>query len=134
MWQKNLKELRKSAGNPTCKAIAELSGLPERTVRRAFDGETDCPKADTLYKIVHALGGCLDDILADTDLIIGHKSLADLQSEYDVLAKKYEEVTSLIDEANHRIMVLEGKIECRNKLLQLHRFYEALLDINSITD
>lgn len=42
--------------------IAKLSGVPEQTVKRIFNGTTPDPRFDTIAKITIALGGSLDVI------------------------------------------------------------------------
>lgn len=42
--------------------IAKLSGVPEQTVKRIFNGSTPDPRFDTIAKITIALGGSLDII------------------------------------------------------------------------
>ena len=42
--------------------IAKLSGVPEQTVKRIFNGTTPDPRFDTIAKITIALGGSLDII------------------------------------------------------------------------
>ena len=66
------------------KQIAEVTNLPERTVKRIFSGDTDNPYVDTLQRIVTALGGSLDDIFADTKLVVGEKTLVVLQENVEV--------------------------------------------------
>ena len=65
MWLEKLKALKKEKGLSS-KQIAEKSGIPEKTASRIFS-----PYLDTLHRIVKVLGGSLDDILADTNAVIG---------------------------------------------------------------
>ena len=74
MWLENLKELKKEKGL-SVKQIAELTRLPERTVARIFSGDTPNPYIDTIHRIVTMLGGSLDDILADSNVVVGSRSL-----------------------------------------------------------
>lgn len=129
MWLDNLKEL-KAAKGMTAKQIAEVSGLPERTVKRVLSGDTDNPYIDTLHRIVIALGGSLDGILADTKAVVGTQELAVLQ----------EEVTRLQDELNIAVAenailksksdtlateneLLRMKLEHKEEIIALHNYY-----------
>lgn len=56
----------KNNGKYTWNDIANISGIPETTLRKIFSGETADPRFDTVAKIVAALGGSLDDILDKT--------------------------------------------------------------------
>lgn len=53
----------KNAGNYSWSDIANLSGIPEATVRKVFTGETADPRFDTIAKIVIAMGGNMDDAI-----------------------------------------------------------------------
>lgn len=63
---KKLKEL-KDKSNLTSQQIAELSGVPLSTVNRIFSGQTDNPSFITVSDMVRAMGGSLDDLMADSD-------------------------------------------------------------------
>ena len=96
MWLENLKELKKEKGIST-KQLAEKSGLPERTVIRVFSGDTDRPYADTIHRIVKALDGSLDDILADTKVVVVSEDVAIHDKEVDeVVAERDKAVTETI--------------------------------------
>lgn len=53
----------KNAGNYTWSDIANLSGIPEATVRKVFSGETADPRFETIAKIVIAMGGDMNDAI-----------------------------------------------------------------------
>lgn len=78
----NLKELKK-VSNMTYEEIAVASMTPESTVKRIFAGKCE-PLASTLYRIVRALGGSLDDILADTNIVLSPKTLAEVTESAEV--------------------------------------------------
>ena len=132
MWLDNLKELKKAKGMSS-KQIAEKTNLPERTVIRIFSGDTDNPYVDTLHRIVTVLGGSLDDILADTKMVVGDKNLATLQESVDVVtaerdlmiaenAMLKEKVTALTSENE----ILKMKLLHKEELLALHNYYNKL--------
>ena len=51
----------KTTGGYSWAEIANLSGIPEATVRKVFSGETADPRFETVAKIVTAMGGSLGD-------------------------------------------------------------------------
>lgn len=130
MWLENLKELRTAKGNPSYKQIAERSRVPERTVTRIFSGETENPGVQHLRDIVKVLDGSLDDIFADTNVVVGRADLAELQ-------RAVEELTAELDLANAENAVLQKraadltaendilrlKLEHKDELLALHNYY-----------
>ena len=132
MWLDNLKELKKAKGMSS-KQIAEKTNLPERTIIRIFSGDTDNPYVDTLHRIVTVLGGSLDDILADSKMVVGEKNLATLQENVDVVtaerdliiaenAMLKEKVNALTSENE----ILKMKLLHKEELLALHNYYNKL--------
>ena len=109
MWLDNLKDLKKSTGMSS-KQIAEKTGLPERTVARIFSGDTDSPYVDTLHRIVTTLGGSLDDILADTKVVVGTKTTVTLQTEVDDVTKERDLATAELDILKAENGILKDKI------------------------
>lgn len=133
MWLENLKELRKSQGNPSSEWIAERAKIPLRTVNRIFAGETDCPKADNLYKIVKALNGSLDDILKETDVVVGNEDKITLQENVDVVTVENDILVGTITRLEGEIARLQDIISHKNEVIALkdeiietHKYYRKL--------
>ena len=129
MWLDILKELKKEKGL-TCKAIAERTGLPEKTVTRIFHGETDNPYVDTLHRIATALDTTLDEIFADTKTVVGDKKLAEVQealalasAEVERLAAENAALSTTIAAQRAELDLLRLKLEHKDELLALHNFY-----------
>lgn len=119
MWLDNLKDLKKEKGLST-KQIAEKTNLPEKTISRIFSGDTDSPYVDTLHRIVKALGGSLDDILADTKVVVGNTNLTTLNAAVD-------EVTAERDLLSAEIAILKDKVAAltaENKMLEMQLKYK----------
>lgn len=55
----------KDASNMTAQQIADKSSVPVATVNRVLQGLTENPGFDTVYKIVKAMGGSLNDLDED---------------------------------------------------------------------
>lgn len=132
MWLDNLKELKKSKGMSS-RQIAELTRLPERTIIRVFSGDTDNPYVDTLHRIVTVLGGSLDDILADTKVVLGDKNLATLQENVNVVTAERDllkaentilkdKVTALTSENE----LLKLQLAHKDEIIALHNYYNKL--------
>jgi transcriptional regulator with XRE-family HTH domain len=139
MWLDNLKELKKEKGM-SVKQIAEVTNLPERTVNRIFSGDTDNPYVDTLHRIVTALGGSLDCILADTKVVVGSADLKELQDENNKLKEELERIiaenallsaeVATLNNSNCALSsendMLRLKLEHKEELLALHNYYNKL--------
>ncbi len=134
MWLDNLKEL-KAKTKMSSKQIAELTNLPERTVIRIFSGDTDNPYVDTLRRIVAVLGGSLDDIFAESKIVVGNQDLVALQAEVEKLTAEAAllntENVILKDKNNTlsaEIDLLRLKLEHKEEIIALHNYYKTLID------
>ena len=130
MWLENLKELKKEK-DVTTTEIINGTGLPERTVKRIFSGETQNPCVETLRSIVAFLGGSLDEIFADTRAVVGDARLIALQSEIDRLTAEL----AMMREKNSILFAENESLKKENRyqkeIIDLHNFY---LKRNSTTD
>ena len=112
------------------KQIAEMTNLPERTVVRIFSGDTDNPYVDTLRRIVAVLGGSLDDLFAESKIIVGGEDLATAQAEVDKLqvdiAQLSAENAVLKDKVvalSNELDLLRLKLEHKEEIISLHNYY-----------
>jgi transcriptional regulator with XRE-family HTH domain len=136
MWLDNIKELKKAKGMST-KQIAEATKLPERTVTRIFSGDTDNPYVDTLHRIVTVLGGSLDDILADTKVVVGDANLVTLQENVDVVTAERDLITAENAILKDKVATLTAendmlKMQLKHKeeIIALHNYYNKLMPNN----
>ena len=132
MWLENLKELKRATGMSS-KQIAEKTNLPERTVSRIFSGDTDNPYVDTLHRIVIVLGGSLDDILADTKVVVGEKNLVTLQEDIEAITAERDLAIAENAILKDKVAALTAenemlKMEIRHKdeIIALHNYYNKL--------
>lgn len=134
MWLDNLKELKKKTGMSS-KQIAEKTNLPERTVVRIFSGDTDNPYVDTLHRIVSVLGGSLDDILADTKVVVATETVVELKesvdatvAERDLIAVENEMLKNKNTALTTENELLKKELAHKEELLALHNYYRAHLE------
>lgn len=132
MWLDNLKELKKEKG-VTNKQIAEKTLLPERTVNRIFSGDTDNPYVDTLHRIVSALGGSLDDILADTKMVVGTEKLVTLQENVDVVTAERDLIVAENAILKDKVQTLTAELDLikmqlkhKDEIISIHNYYNKL--------
>jgi transcriptional regulator with XRE-family HTH domain len=136
MWLDNLKELKKKTGMST-KQIADKTNLPERTVTRIFSGDTDNPYVDTLHRIVTVLDGSLDDILADTKVVVATESLIEVKENANVVEAERDLISAERDRIlleNERLKteneMLKMQLKHKEELLALHNYYNKLKPSN----
>lgn len=132
MWLDNLKELKKAKGM-SAKQIAEKTNLPERTVNRILSGDTDNPYVDTLHRIVTVLGGSLDDILADTKVVVATESLVEVkenanvvEAERNLILVENEMLKTKNAAMTTEIELLKKELQHKEELLALHNYYNKL--------
>ena len=132
MWLDNLKELKKETGM-SVKQIADKTNLPERTVIRIFSGDTDNPYVDTLHRIVTVLGGSLDDILANTKVVVGEANLVTLQenvdvatAERDLIAAENAILKDKVATLTAENEMLKREIKHKEEIIALHNYYIKL--------
>ena len=132
MWLENLKRLKKETGM-SVKQIADETKLPERTVARVFSGDTDNPYVDTLHRIVTVLGGSLDDILADTKVVVGDENLATLQENVEVAKAENNLITaenailkSKVETLTAEVERLKQELMHKEEIIALHNYYMKL--------
>lgn len=137
MWLDNLKELKKRAGMST-KQIADKTNLPERTVNRILSGETDHPRVDTLHLIVTAIGGSLNDIFADTNVVVATESLVEVkevvnvvEAERDLILAENGMLKTKTAAMATEIELLKKELQHKEELLALHNFYINKLKSNN---
>lgn len=132
MWVENIQELKRRSGM-TVKQIAEASQIPEGTVKRIINGENE-PSAFNLFRVVRAMGGSLDDILADTNAIIAPPSLVEVKETVETVEAEKEVAVAKNDILESKIVALEKenallKMELQHKdeLLAVHNYYIGIM-------
>ena len=133
MWLDHLKELKKAKGMTT-KQIADATKIPESTIKRIFAGDTTDPYVSTIHRIVIALGGSLDHILADTNAVLSTESLVEVKENANVVEAERDliiaENTILKAEnaaLSAKVAMLEKDIQHKDELLALHNYYKKLI-------
>ena len=135
MWLDNLKELKKNT-NLSSKQIAEKTKLPERTVNRILAGETDHPRVDTLHLIVTALGGSLNDIFADTNVVVATESLVEVkgvvevvEAERDLVLAELEMLRAKTAAQETEIQLLKERLQHKDELLAVYNYFTKIKPI-----
>lgn len=136
MWLDNLKELKKAKGLTT-KQIADATKIPESTIKRIFAGDTDNPYVDTVRRIAIALDSSLDEIFAETKVVVATETLAEVKENAEAVEAKKEVIEIKNDMLEAKITALTMEIELlkkelqhKDELLALHNYYNKLKSNN----
>ena len=134
MWLDNLKELKKSKGM-TSAQIADATKIPESTIKRIFSGDTTDPYVTTIHRIVVALGGSLDDILAETRAVLAPNTIAEVreiadvvEAERDLIAEDNKVLKATVSAQRAEIEMLQKELAHKEELLAVHNFYRTHLE------
>ena len=134
MWLDNLKELKKAKGM-TSKQIADATKIPESTIKRIFSGDTTDPYVTTIHRIVVALGGSLDQILADTNAVISTESIVELKDTVDVIEASHEVISAENEMLKAKVAALSTENEIlkrellhKEELIALHNSYKIYIE------
>lgn len=132
MWNENLKDFKKKTGL-TIKQIAERSNLPERTVSRIFSGDTDNPYMTTLIPICKVLGCSLDDLFADTKVVVATETVVELQetveevnAEKNLVVSDYELLLDKFNSLEKELERTKTELSYTKKLLAVHEYYTKI--------
>ena len=133
MWLDNLKELKKSKGM-TSKQIADATKIPESTIKRIFAGDTVDPYVSTIHRIVIALGGSLDHILADTNAVLSTESLVEvkenaevIEAERDLIVAENAILKDKVAALTAENELLKREIKHQEEIIAIHNYYKRLL-------
>lgn len=134
MWLTNLKDLKKRTGM-SIKTISEKTNLPERTVNRIFAGETDHPRVDTLHLIVSALGGNLNEIFADTNVVVATEQLVEVkeianavEAQRDLILVENDMLKAKVAALTTELELLKKELAHKEELLALHNYYKIHIE------
>ena len=133
MWLDNLKELKKTKGM-TSKQIADATKIPESTIKRIFSGETVDPYVTTIHRIVIALGGSLDHVLADTNAVLSTESIVAVRenaevagAERDLVLAELEMLRAKTAAQETEILLLKERLQHKEEIIAIHNYYNKLL-------
>lgn len=127
----NLRKL-KEASDMTYEEIAVESKTPLSTVKHIFSGKCE-PLASTLYRIVKAMNGSLDDVLADTNIVLSPKTLAEVQETAEVIEAERKLVLAELEMLRAKtsaqeteILLLKEQLKHKEEILALINYFAKI--------
>lgn len=132
MWLDNLKNLKKSKGM-TCKQLADATKIPESTIKRIFSGDTDNPYVDTIRRLAIALDSSLDDIFAETKVVVATETLAEVQeiavaveAQKEVIETKNDMLEAKVTALTMEIELLKKELQHKDELLAVYNYFTKI--------
>ena len=133
MWLDNLKELKKSKGMTTAQ-LADATKIPESTIKRIFSGDTDNPYVDTVRRIAIAIDSTLDEIFAETKVVVATETLAEVKENTEVVEAERDLIhaeNEMLKAKNAALTteneLLRKEIQHKDELLALHNYYKSVI-------
>ena len=121
----------------TSTQIADATKIPESTIKRIFAGDTEDPYVFTIHRIVIALGGSLDHILADTNAVLAQASLVEVketagivEAERDLILAENEMLKAKNAALTTEIELLKKDLQHKDEIIAIHNYYNKLKSNN----
>ena len=134
MWRERIIEAKKELGISAKTMSERTMHIPERTIVRLLNGETDNPYVDTVLEVGASVGLSPQEIFSETNLVLGDKDLATLQSELEIVKAENDILVTENTRLNDKIAILNAeieqlkiKLEHKEEIINLHNYYQALL-------
>ena len=124
MLLNNLRKL-KEVSDMTYEEIAEKSKTSLSTVKNIFSGKCE-PLASTLYRIVDAMGGSLDDVLADTNVVLSPKTLVEVQKNAEAVEAELETLRTKTAEQEKELLILRERVFQQDRILSLIDYFAKI--------
>ena len=93
--------------------------------------------ASTMHRIVTAMDGSLDDILADTNVVLSPKTLVEvkesaevMEAEKEVIEIKNDMLEAKISAMTMEIELLKKELQHKEEIIALHNYYNKLKTSN----
>lgn len=139
MWRERIIEAKKALGVSSKTMSERTMRIPERTIIRLLNGETSNPYVDTVLEVGASVGLSPQEIFSETNLVLGDKDLATLQSDLDIAKAENDilvaENTMLKDKLARltaEIDILKKELEHKEEIINLHNYYNNALKILSL--
>ena len=135
MWRERIIEAKKAKGISTKTMSERTMHIPERTIIRLLNGETDNPYVDTVLEVGASVGLTPQEIFSETNLVLGDKDLSTLQSELEMVKAERDLLVTQNTILNDKVVNLEKELELQKKdlthkeeLLALHNYYKTHIE------
>ena len=98
----------KNKGNFTVTDIANLSGIPEATIRKILSGETADPRFDTVERLIVSMGGSMNDINKTEGEDIEMNAILALKEAYEERIKDIKEHIASLSRDKRILAIVTG--------------------------
>ena len=135
MWRERIIEAKQKLGVSTKTMAERTMHIPERTIIRLLNGETDNPYVDTVLEVGASVGLTPQEIFSESNLVLGDKDLASLQSELEVIKSERDLLVAQNSILNDKVVTMERELELlkkdlahKDELIALHSYYKKQIE------
>lgn len=135
MWRERIIEAKQKLGVSTKTMSDRTMHIPERTIIRLLNGETDNPYVDTVLEVGASVGLTPQEIFSESNLVLGDKDLSTLQSELEIVKAERDLLVTQNAILNDKVVNMEKELELLKKdlahkeeLLALHNYYKTHIE------
>ena len=135
MWRERIIEAKKALKISTETMSERTMHIPERTIIRLLNGETDNPRIDTVLEVGASVGLSPQDLFCETNLVLGDKDLATLQAdlyvvkaERDLMSVENDMLKKKIDVLTTELELVKKELSHKEELLALHSYYKTHIE------
>ena len=135
MWRERIIEAKQKLGVSTKTMSDRTMHIPERTIIRLLNGETDNPYVDTVLEVGASVGLTPQEIFSESNLVLGDKDLSTLQSELEIVKAERDLLVTQNAILNDKVVNMEKELELQKKdlahkeeLLALHAYYKTHIE------
>ena len=129
MWRERIIEAKTAQGIST-KTMAERMQTNEKTVKRLLSDDSKSPYITTVLDAGAAVGLSPQEIFAESGLLIGSKTVAELQEELTILnneLKLYQDDCAILQGRVNTLTTENEKLRMelahKEELLAVHNYY-----------
>lgn len=135
MWRERIIEAKQKLGVSTKTMSDRTMHIPERTIIRLLNGETDNPYVDTVLEVGASVGLTPQEIFSESNLVLGDKDLSTLQSELEIVKAERDLLVTQNTILNDKVVTQDKELELLKKdlahkeeLLALHNYYKTHIE------
>ena len=141
MWLERILEEKKSQGI-TPKAMSERTKgmLPERTIVRILNGETENPRIDTIIELGASVGLTPSDLFKDNTIVEAAEAIVEaketlveaqkaaevIEAQKDIVAAELEMLRAKTAAQDVEIALLKEKLRHKEELLAVYNYFTKI--------
>lgn len=125
MWRDTILSAKQAQG-VSAKTMSDRTNgrLPERTIKRILNGETEYPRIDTIIEMGEAVGLTAQEIFAEACVTVTDINVDALKAENDTLRTERDAAIAEIAVLKATVDELKIKVDTlKDEIIETHKYY-----------